>query len=33
MIADPKKASDHSVLEMLEKIGFYKKLGIDPNAM
>jgi hypothetical protein len=32
MIADPNKAADHSVLEKLEEIGFYKKLGIDPNA-
>jgi NitT/TauT family transport system substrate-binding protein len=31
MIADPLKASDHSVLEKLEEIGFYKKLGIDPD--
>jgi ABC-type nitrate/sulfonate/bicarbonate transport system substrate-binding protein len=31
MIADPKKAGDHSVLQKLTDIGFYKKLGIDPN--
>jgi ABC-type nitrate/sulfonate/bicarbonate transport system substrate-binding protein len=33
MIADPKKAGDHSVIQKLIDIGFYKKLGIDPNAM
>jgi ABC-type nitrate/sulfonate/bicarbonate transport system substrate-binding protein len=31
MIADPKKAGDHSVLQKLVDIGFYKKLGVDPN--
>jgi NitT/TauT family transport system substrate-binding protein len=33
MIADVKKTGDHSVLQKLVDIGFYKKLGIDPNAM
>jgi NitT/TauT family transport system substrate-binding protein len=32
MMADPAKATDHSVVEKLEEIGFYKKLGIDPDA-
>ena len=31
MMADPKKAGDHSFLQKLVDIGFYKKLGIDPN--
>jgi NitT/TauT family transport system substrate-binding protein len=33
MIADPKKAGDHSVTQKLIDIGFYKKLGIDPDDL
>jgi NitT/TauT family transport system substrate-binding protein len=33
MIADPAKAGDHSVTQKLIDIGFYKKLGIDPNDL
>jgi NitT/TauT family transport system substrate-binding protein len=33
MIADVKKTGDHSVLQKLVDIGFYKKIGVDPNAI
>ena len=32
MLADPAKTGDHSILKTLVDIGFYKKIGVDPNA-
>jgi ABC-type nitrate/sulfonate/bicarbonate transport system substrate-binding protein len=33
MLADVAKTGDHSVLKKLVDIGFYKKIGVDPNAL